>query len=113
VTGANSSVTLDYCYLPAAFTAYLEQPTYTVTWTPEDPIQTLLAELHTLERTQLYEYDILDFEELPTAQIPPDIDTDYPVWAMDIYGFCLVGEDAAAIEHLDEIRAWTAQASQR
>ncbi len=81
---------------------------YTVKWTPEDPIQHLLEELRTLERTQPFEYEMLEFAKIPTAQIPPDIDMEYPVWAMDIYGFCLVGEDARAIESVTEIRAWQA-----
>ncbi len=83
---------------------------YTIKWTPEDPMQHLLEELQTLERNQPDEYEMLDFEQLPTAPIPPDIDVHCPIRAMDIYGFCLVGEDARAIEHMTEIRAW--QASQ-
>ncbi len=60
-------------------------------------------------RPNLAEYEMLDFDMLPTAPIPPDIDREYPVWAMDIYGNCLVGEDAAAVERVDQIRAWCAQ----
>ncbi len=82
---------------------------YTLKWTPEDLIQHLVEELRTLERTQPDEYEMLDFAQLPTAQIPADIDLDYPVWAMDISGFCLVGEEARAIEHVTEIRAWATQ----
>ena len=32
----------------------------TVKWIPEDPIDKLLGELRTLERTQPYEYEMLD-----------------------------------------------------
>ena len=32
----------------------------TVKWIPEDPINKLLGELRTLERTQPYEYEMLD-----------------------------------------------------
>ena len=86
---------------------------YTVKWTLEDPIEHLLDELRSLEQTDPYAYEMLDFDQLATAPIPPDIDMEYPVWAMDIRGFCLVGEDAAMIEHVDEIRAWNAQHAAR
>jgi hypothetical protein len=86
---------------------------YTIKWTPEDRIHLLLAELRSLEQTQPDEYEMLDFETLPSAPTPPDVNMEYPIWAMDIYGFCLVGEDAAAIEHLDEIRTWYAAQSAR
>jgi acyl-[acyl carrier protein]--UDP-N-acetylglucosamine O-acyltransferase len=47
----------------------------------------------------------VDFSDLPSAPIPDDIDTGYPVWAMDVQGYALVGDDARDIEHIDEIRA--------
>jgi hypothetical protein len=49
--------------------------------------------------------DYVDFSDLPSAPIPDDIDTGYPVWAMDVQGYALVGSDARSIEHIDEIRA--------
>ncbi len=82
---------------------------YKIKWTPEDRIEHLLEELRSLEQTDAAAYEMLDFATLPTAPIPPEVDMDYPIWAMDIYGFCLVGEDAAAIEHIDAIRAWYKQ----
>ena len=82
---------------------------YTVEWTPGDPIQNLLAELCTLERTQPHEYEMLVFAMLPTAPIPADVEMEYPIWAMDLHRYCLVGKDAAAIEHLDAIQARFAQ----
>jgi hypothetical protein len=47
----------------------------------------------------------VDFSNLPSAPIPNDIDTGYPVWAMDVQGCALVGLGARDIEHIDEIRA--------
>jgi hypothetical protein len=82
---------------------------YTVEWTPGDPIQNLLAELRTLERTQPHEYEMHVFAMLPTAPIPADVDMEYPIWAMDIHRYCLAGITAAAIEHLDAIQARSAQ----
>ncbi len=82
---------------------------YTVEWTPEDPIHNLLAELRTLERTQPHEYEMLVFAMLPTGPIPADVDMEYPIWAMDIHRYCPAGKEAAAIEHLDAIQAWSAQ----
>jgi hypothetical protein len=46
----------------------------------------------------------VDFSDLPSAPIPDDIDTGYPVWAMDVQGYALVGLDARDIEHVDTIR---------
>lgn len=47
----------------------------------------------------------LDMSSLPTAEIPSDIDTSYPVWAVDLSGNALVGSDADEVETLDAIRA--------
>jgi hypothetical protein len=41
---------------------------------------------------------------LPTAPIPKDVDTSYPVWAMDRDGDMLVGADADDIMSLEEYR---------
>lgn len=46
----------------------------------------------------------LDMSSLPSAEIPDDVDTSYPVWAMDEGGNCLVGDGADQIEHLIDIR---------
>jgi len=57
---------------------------------------------------ELYE-EIRAFQDqtytgLPTAEIPEDIDTGYPVWACDKKGRCLVGSGMDTIETLDQIR---------
>jgi hypothetical protein len=46
----------------------------------------------------------VDFSNLPSALIPDDIDTGYPVWAMDVRGYALVGLGARDIEHVNKIR---------
>lgn len=43
---------------------------------------------------------------LPSANIPSDIDTSYPVWAVDEKGMALVGEAADSIEPISEIREY-------
>ena len=52
--------------------------------------------------------NLIDFAyrlaDLPTAGIPDDIDTSYPVWACDVQGRCLVG-NLDRVQTLDEIRA--------
>jgi hypothetical protein len=48
--------------------------------------------------------DFVDITELPSAKIPDDIDTGYPVWAMDNDGFCLTGKTIDDIEHVDRVR---------
>lgn len=47
----------------------------------------------------------IDMASLPSAEIPSDIDTGYPVWATDLSGRALVGPGANEIETLDAIRA--------
>lgn len=47
----------------------------------------------------------IDMAALPSAEIPADIDTGYPVWAVDLSGYALVGPGADEIESLDAIRA--------
>jgi len=46
------------------------------------------------------------FSDLPTIDIPSEIDTSYPVWAMDVNKDCLVGSGVdMEIESLEEVRA--------
>ena len=48
--------------------------------------------------------DDIDMCDLPSMPIPDDVDTLYPIWAMDKKGYCLVGDAADQIEHIDSIR---------
>lgn len=41
---------------------------------------------------------------LPSQDIPDDVDTSYPVWAMDKNGDMLVGDSADEIISLEEFR---------
>jgi hypothetical protein len=47
----------------------------------------------------------VDFADLPSAPIPEWVDTGYPVWAVDVNGYALVGGDLSGVEHLDSLRA--------
>jgi len=46
----------------------------------------------------------IDWSSLPSADLPKDLDTSYPVWAMDEAGRCLVGDGLNRIEHLTEVQ---------
>jgi hypothetical protein len=48
--------------------------------------------------------DFVDLASLPTADIPDDVDTAYPVWAMDQQDNLLIGTDSFEIMTLDEYR---------
>ena len=78
-----------------------------IKWIPNLPIEKLIEELAEIERGLSEEQkleDVVDMASLPSAPIPPDIDTSYPVWAMDTRGYCLVGSTADQIERVDSIR---------
>ena len=47
----------------------------------------------------------IDMSDLPTADIPDDIDESYPIWAIDESGYVLCGDNADAVMTLDELRA--------
>lgn len=51
----------------------------------------------------------VDMSALPSAPIPDDVDTAYPVWAMDRAGNMLVGDDASDVITLDEYREATGE----
>ena len=46
----------------------------------------------------------VDFTSLPTCEIAEDIDTSYPVWAVDFAGRALVGDSADQVEALADIQ---------
>jgi len=52
--------------------------------------------------------ELIDMAELPTADIPADVDTSFPVWAIDASGKMLVGEDADQIMSIEEYRTLAA-----
>jgi len=70
-------------------------------------LQSRIAELKTLtyeDGDKIDPQDYLDMSSLPTATIPDDVDTSYPIWSIDETGNCLVGDDATQIETLSSIR---------
>lgn len=76
-------------------TAYIAK---IVLWDLED-ITELRDLLNTINR------DEIDMSDLPSADIPEDVDTSYPVWAMDKAGNMLVGDAADQVMTLAEYRA--------
>lgn len=73
-------------------------------WDHEDieDLRSMLEDLHGC--CDDYQLCGIDISDLPSEDIPDDIDTGYPVWAMDKHGLCLVGAELDLIETLDEIR---------
>ena len=46
--------------------------------------------------------EYVDLCDLPSVHVPAKVTT-YPIWCMDLSGFCLVGEGELFIEHIDDI----------
>lgn len=46
----------------------------------------------------------IDLAQLPSAEIPADVNTGYPVWAMDAAGRLLVGADVREVVTLEQYR---------
>lgn len=55
-----------------------------------------------------YYLSLIVISDLPSEPIPEDVDTSYPVWAMDKHGYCLFGEDLQGVASLDKIREYQA-----
>jgi|11BtaG_2_1085332.scaffolds.fasta_scaffold05811_8 hypothetical protein len=76
-------------------------------WDGED-VGVLRYWLRTLENVceagDLDQQGYVDMSDLGGAPIPDDVDTGYPVWAMDAHGEMLVGNGADDIEHVDQFR---------
>lgn len=69
-----------------------------------EDLRDMLAELKEANECNQFMVDEIDMSNLPSEQTPDDVDTSYPIWAMDKRGFCLVGAAADSIEHISEIR---------
>lgn len=54
------------------------------------------------EKNDWHFHNDIDWSNLPSCDLAPDLDTSYPVWAMDEQGFCLVG-NLDEIEHVTEV----------
>lgn len=57
--------------------------------------------------------DYVTMSNLPSAPIPPGVDTAYPVWALDAKGMALVGEGADEVEPIKEVAAYCAELRRR
>jgi len=51
----------------------------------------------------------IDITDLPSVEIPEDVDTGYPIWAMDKEQRCLTGEDMQSVTSLADIREHQAE----
>ena len=67
-------------------------------------IEQLKSLLEELEKFPSDTTHLIDMTALPSAPIPDDIDTSYPVWAMDQSGNMLVGTDADQTMTIEEYR---------
>ena len=47
--------------------------------------------------------DVVDFSDLPSAQDVHEKIAAYPIWSIDMYGDCLVGDAADSVESLESI----------
>jgi hypothetical protein len=85
-------------------------------WDTEDVARLveLLTKLdETADRADRRAEDYVRMDALPSAPIPEEVDTGYPVWAVDKHGQALVGEGADEVESIEEIRAWYEEHARR
>jgi len=78
-----------------------------IKWTPAGDIEDLIEELNeikgSMDEQDWKSWADENYSQLPSAPIPPEADTSYPIWAMDNDGYCLVGDSADMIEHIGSI----------
>jgi hypothetical protein len=72
-------------------------------------LRDLLAELRACRDENGDEIDLraygVEIDDLPSAPIPEWVDTCFPVWAVDVDGYALVGDLLDTVEHVDSLRA--------
>ena len=68
-------------------------------------IEELAKELERIEEDTDANYAGLPHNKNIPDDIKNQVEKDYPVWACDVNGRCIVGEQAVDIEHVDTIRA--------
>ena len=68
-------------------------------------IEELAKELERIEEDTDVNYAGLPHNKNIPDDIKNQVEKDYPVWACDVNGMCIVGEQAVDIEHVDTIRA--------
>ena len=69
-----------------------------------ESIHDLIKELQHIEENTDPNYAGLPHSKNIPENIKDQVEKDYPVWACDRSGNCLVGDTASTIEHLDQIR---------
>lgn len=69
-------------------------------------IEDLVKELDRIEERVDASYSNLPHPENIPEDLKDKVEKDYPIWACDRHGKCLVGENSDKIETLDEIRAY-------
>jgi hypothetical protein len=85
-------------------------------WDTEDVARLveLLTKLdETADRADRRADDYVRMDALPSAPIPEEVDTSYPVWAVDKRGQALVGEGADEVESIEEVRAYCEEHARR
>lgn len=65
-------------------------------------LHTLKQYLNLIQRIEKVK-DFVDMSILSSESVLPGLE-EYPIWAMDKKGYCLVGIAADSIEHIDSIR---------
>lgn len=78
-----------------------------MSWDTEDvgQLMDLLARLdEVVHRTDQIAEDYIRMDALPTAPIPEEVDTGYPVWAVDKHGLALVGATADEVMTIEEVQ---------
>jgi hypothetical protein len=85
-------------------------------WDTEDVARLveLLTKLdETADRADRKAEDYVRMDALPSAPIPEEVNTGYPVWAVDKRGQALVGEGADEVESIEEVRAYCEEHARR
>lgn len=70
-----------------------------------EDLQSIIAEIPKDLKSDPKFYGV-DMTDLPSEPMPDDIDTSYPVWSIDKNGYCLVGDTADRITHINQIREY-------
>lgn len=69
-------------------------------------IEDLIKELDRIEERVDASYANLPYPENIPQDLKDQVEKDYPIWACDRHGKCLVGENTDKVETVDEIRAY-------
>lgn len=70
-----------------------------------ESIHDLIKELERIEEIADANYSALPHKSNLPEDMRYQVAVDFPIWACDKSGLCLVGETAAEVKHLDDVRA--------